>query len=50
MRHIPHVVADLVVVGCLDDVLAGQLPFAGGFKVEAEVKMGVEEPHIELAG
>ena len=50
MGHIPHVVADLVVVGCLDDVLAGQLLLAGGFVVEAEVEVGVEEPGIELAG
>ena len=25
MRHVPHVVADLVVVGCLDEVLSGKL-------------------------
>ena len=50
MGDVPHVMANPVGVRRLDEMLAGEALLAGGFVVEAEVEVGVEEPHVELAG
>ncbi len=48
--HVPHVVANLVLLGGSVDVLLRAGRIAEGFVVQAQVQVGIEQPRVEFGG